>query len=472
MFRCFKSNLRILLIFTIAILVLVTIPSAISQQSNPIESITLDDMTVYPSTGDKIWTSNDDPILNWELSPGINQKGYRVMVFESGTGDQVYDTGSEWVKSPLTLHAIEAGLSEGDYNGFLLVLSEEGEIYQEDFTNWGVDVSPPVAENIMIENGDEFTPSREVNLLLSAKDNMSGIITAQFRVNNQGWGSWEPYQTHKKLELPSGDGLKIVFFRVRNGSGLLSSSTSSTIRLDTTPPNALDFKIENGLEFTNSASVNLNLSAQDHLSGVESFRIKIENGEWDPWQPFTENHTYNLSHQEGEKTLSVKFKDNVGNVSENLTASITLDNTPPNLEIISPENSQLDNSKINLKVKVNDNYNLKESKVKVKIDGELVTHKLNGENLTADLELTEGPHQVTITAEDEAGNTKTIESVFTVELPQTGQESKEGKGGKSFPYVLIAILVIVVGASVILILNRSRVKKWISQRRKRSQGGL
>jgi hypothetical protein len=74
-------------------------------------------------------------------------------------------------------------------------------------------------------------------LNLIANDIMSGV--SQFRFSNDGvWDSeaWESAAASKAWTLTSGDGLKIVYFQIKDNAGLLSLTYSDNINLEIPTP--------------------------------------------------------------------------------------------------------------------------------------------------------------------------------------------------------------------------------------------
>ncbi len=111
---------------------------------------------------------------------------------------------------------------------------------------------------------------------------------------------------------------------------------------DTTPPTGT-MKINNGAQYTNSASVVLALLAQDNLggSGVSLMQFSDENITWSTPEPYTTTKTWTLTLGEATKTVYVKFIDAAGNSSAPYLAEIILDTMPPQLNIIYPVDNQV-----------------------------------------------------------------------------------------------------------------------------------
>lgn len=89
--------------------------------------------------------------------------------------------------------------------------------------------------SIKINNDDPYTISTSVTLTLTAADATSGVY--QVRYSNDGVWDTEPWEfpsPTKTWTLTPGDGMKTVYYQIEDNAGLLSSTYSDTIVLDTT----------------------------------------------------------------------------------------------------------------------------------------------------------------------------------------------------------------------------------------------
>ena len=100
--------------------------------------------------------------------------------------------------------------------------------------------------------------------------------------------------------------------------------------IDTTPPTG-SVAINNGNPYTTSSSVTLNISGSDNLSGIGEMMISgdITDGFKNTWIAYAASQTVNLTSGDGNKTITVKFRDRSGNESSVYQDSIILDTTPP-----------------------------------------------------------------------------------------------------------------------------------------------
>ncbi|UCC94098.1 MAG: hypothetical protein JSW25_05410, partial [Thermoplasmata archaeon] len=103
-----------------------------------------------------------------------------------------------------------------------------------------VDRTAPVG-SVVINGGDELTTDRVVVLSLNATDNLEDLggemffqISSDPNFPNASKHEWPPPNNQVNQELPPGEGLKLVFFRIFDASGLHHTSMD-TIVYNTTP---------------------------------------------------------------------------------------------------------------------------------------------------------------------------------------------------------------------------------------------
>ena len=100
--------------------------------------------------------------------------------------------------------------------------------------------TPDMAASVQINNSATATNNTVVTLQLSAIDSQ-GVSSMQFSNDGVNYSAEEPFPaaattTSKTWTLTSGDGLKSVYVRFRDGSGLQYSPVTAQIMLDTVAP--------------------------------------------------------------------------------------------------------------------------------------------------------------------------------------------------------------------------------------------
>jgi hypothetical protein len=98
-----------------------------------------------------------------------------------------------------------------------------------------VDRTPPVG-SILVNGGDAITSDRVVVLTLNASDNLEDMgdgmffqISSDPNFPNASWHPWPPPNYQVNQELPPGEGIKIVFFRILDATGLQHTSMDNIL---------------------------------------------------------------------------------------------------------------------------------------------------------------------------------------------------------------------------------------------------
>ncbi len=123
---------------------------------------------------------------------------------------------------------------------------------------------------------------------------------------------------------------------------------------DTTPPTGT-IKINNGVQYTNSSSVTLNLLATDSYSGLSQMQFSNDNATWSTPQAYATTVNWTLASGDGTKTVYVKYKDVAGNWSSAFSSTIILDTASPTGTITINNGNQYTNAtSITLTLNAND----------------------------------------------------------------------------------------------------------------------
>jgi hypothetical protein len=178
--------------------------------------------------------------------------------------------------------------------------------------------------SITINSGAIYATSTSVTLTLTSSDDGSGISQVRYSNNGSTWSSWETASASKTWMLTSGDGNKNVYYQIKDNAGLLSSSFSDSIILDTTVPTG-SITINNGDASTSSTSVTLSLTYEDAVSGASQARYSND-GVWDAevWESASASKAWALTSGDGNKTVYYQVKDNAGLLSLTYSDTITL----------------------------------------------------------------------------------------------------------------------------------------------------
>ena len=105
------------------------------------------------------------------------------------------------------------------------------------------------------------------------------------------------------------------------------------LTLDTTAPAGLTLKLNNGAAYATSTAVTATIGLTDSVTtgyqmkiwGVAGAATEAEAA----WATFVKSKAITLTTGDGQKTVSIKVRDDVGNETAAVTAKITLDTAVP-----------------------------------------------------------------------------------------------------------------------------------------------
>ena len=198
-----------------------------------------------------------------------------------------------------------------------------------------VDTIPPTSPNIRIVNGD-YSNAVTVPVALSAVGADQMMVSESPDFSGSVWTS---YATGVSFHVSSGEGRKMIYAKFRDLAGNESQVASDSSILDTIAPANPGVAINNGAVFTRSVSVTLALAASG-ASEMKIFNLGQEAAaSWQPYSPFA---TFLLSSGEGNKTVSVRYRDQAENVSTLVSSQIVLDTVSPTNPQVGTESQIVD----------------------------------------------------------------------------------------------------------------------------------
>ncbi|WP_455391505.1 Kelch repeat-containing protein, partial [[Eubacterium] cellulosolvens] len=263
--------------------------------------------------------------------------------FDGGPIEDEYWSGTGWSASKIWLktqgtttwsfNTSDIQLTTGDYYTILSRATDKTENVEipGEGTTFMYDAKPPENLAAFINNDDEYTGSSSVILSLQAEDVGSGLSEMAFSSDSAVWSAWEPFNTSRSFELPTGDGKKTIYFRANDFTDNIAEHVSDTILLDTTPPEQLDIVIDENAKYANTRRVKLDLKAIDKLSGVNEISLSYDGVKWLDWEPFNQIRYLNIPPTvlDGDVRIFFKAKDFVENIAEPVSDTIILDTKPP-----------------------------------------------------------------------------------------------------------------------------------------------
>jgi hypothetical protein len=185
------------------------------------------------------------------------------------------------------------------------------------------DISPPINQVVTINDDNEFTTTRVADLKIEGEDTGSGINQMCFSQDDIAWTEWIDFNAEYNLDLESGDGIKTIYFKTKDRAGNIAEPVTDTIILDTVAPKAT-IRINEGASVTNTTSVILNLEAEDDTSGISMMSFSSDGDNWNDWETFSENKSYELQPGDGNKLVYFRVKDNAELISIPVVTTIEL----------------------------------------------------------------------------------------------------------------------------------------------------
>ena len=193
-----------------------------------------------------------------------------------------------------------------------------------------MDTKPPVGE-IVIDIKNKFTnhKDKKVDLLLKVDDAAEMMLSESADFKNMEWQSIKP--SVSGFVLSGDDGPKTLFLKLRDKAGNVSTSISAGIILDRLPPQECKLLINNGARWLNNPTKRATLSfvAKGATEMIVDHQSTFPSAKWLPLKP---TMGWTFEGTDGQKKVYAKFRDEAGNESETLEASIMLDTQAPELE--------------------------------------------------------------------------------------------------------------------------------------------
>lgn len=118
-----------------------------------------------------------------------------------------------------------------------------------------------------------------------------------------------------------------------------------TLTLDTLAPAGLKISLDDEALYTNSQLVQLKVALSDENTSGYQMKIWGVDGVSDEgsasWETFTTSKTVTLPSGDGQKTVNLKVRDDVGNETSLAAASIILKTTLPVVTVTGPDKARI-----------------------------------------------------------------------------------------------------------------------------------
>ncbi len=191
--------------------------------------------------------------------------------------------------------------------------------------------SPGAPFEMRLNKGVPITNNRDVVVeLRPTTTNFSLVESMKVGLRSDlSDGDWGPLNPRVTVQIQGDDGNKTIYGQLKDKAGNLSEILSRSITYDTKPPDNGSIQINDSSQFTNSKTGKVKLGLQSD----DVFKMQVSNSEYfddSKWERYTRERMWILpAKQDGQKVVYARFADRVDNISEPVSAAITLDTTPP-----------------------------------------------------------------------------------------------------------------------------------------------
>ncbi|WP_448518619.1 hypothetical protein [Rhodoflexus sp.] len=187
-----------------------------------------------------------------------------------------------------------------------------------------VDAVPPLDPRITINGDQKFTndASGKVMLTIFARGAKDMKVSEKSDFSD---AEWQPYKTTMEWRFdPEQQGERVIFVKFRDQAQNESAVASDNIIFDSTPPEDCSIVINDGAKYAENPDrfVDLKLSAKGAVFMMISNNLNFAGARWEPFREYYPK--WRLAGDNGEKTVYVRFKDEYGNETGIVKASIIL----------------------------------------------------------------------------------------------------------------------------------------------------
>ncbi|MCY9591131.1 hypothetical protein PC41400_26990 [Paenibacillus chitinolyticus] len=193
------------------------------------------------------------------------------------------------------------------------------------------DFTAPTAPVITTSSAD-WSPADVTATLTAGTDADSGVKQTEYSLSGATVLGWTPYASGDVITV-SNSGETTISARTIDKSGNASSVTTAVVKVDKTAPTSPVIKGANSAWTNQNASITLTPGTDNGGSGVQRSEYKLTGGTTQDWTPYT--GTFPIS-TEGITTVHARTIDNVGNVSAESTAVVSIDKASPTIPSVQP----------------------------------------------------------------------------------------------------------------------------------------
>ncbi|MDI6782160.1 MAG: hypothetical protein QME49_08680, partial [bacterium] len=189
---------------------------------------------------------------------------------------------------------------------------------------------------IVINNGDVYTNSSNINLGFTYQDLLSGVSQIRVREDkNSVWTAWTATTTAMPFTMIyagiADQGTRTIYYQIMDNANNISATFSDTIVYDYSEGPMGTLTIDNGASHTADREVILKLEWSDNYSGVKQIRFKNEDeAAWQQWEEplATKPWVLTTGTDTTQKVVQCQLMDGAGNIRM-ITGTITLNDDAP-----------------------------------------------------------------------------------------------------------------------------------------------
>jgi len=245
---------------------------------------------------------------------GINESMNRIV----GTDDYYYNRS----------------YSKGIYHFYIWANDTSNNQNESEIHKFEIDITPPEISNIQ-DIPDPQKKGGWVNITVNVTDNVgvsevwlnitypNGSYTNVSITGNLTGTTYYCNQTYNDLGQ-----YNYTIWANDTSDNQNKSKSHFKILISLLPPTNLSIKINNETTYTNSTSVTLTIIAEN----ASEMCFKNEDEDWSNWEVYAESKKWNLTPEDGLKTVYAKMKNEVGEAGP-VNATITLDTTSPYVSV-------------------------------------------------------------------------------------------------------------------------------------------
>ncbi len=201
-------------------------------------------------------------------------------------------------------------------------------------------------------------------------------------------------------------------------SGSYANRLKLYVKETTAPTSAIQYPSA-GANIGNNAKPTIRFTLTDTGSGINAstVKIKVDGTEYAPstssfdaaGEVLTCTYTPSSNLADGSHTIAINGSDYDGNAATEVTASFTVDTTPPTLNITAPTNNLLTNQASVTVTGTTNDANSTPVSISIACGGTTHTPDVGNDGTFSQVvALTEGSNVITITATDSSGLTTTV----------------------------------------------------------------